>query len=62
MPQLVQLDNDNRLLALQNLGYDINKEGFVYNKTTGEVVICKYSKEESPYKHCCYFTWFYCNY
>lgn len=46
MLSLIQLDNDKRVLALQKLGYEIDDSGFVYNKSTGEIVICKYSKEK----------------
>jgi len=46
MIQLVQLDNEKRILALQKLGYNINDEGFVYDEGDGKEVICKYSKEK----------------
>jgi len=44
---LVQLNNKNRLLALQKLGYDLNDEGFVIDKNNSNTeVICKYSREK----------------
>lgn len=46
MISLIQLNNSNRILALQKLGYDINDEGYVYDKSNGKEVICKYSKEK----------------
>lgn len=46
MISLIQLNNNNRILALQKLGYEVNDNGFVYEKSNGKEVICKYSKEK----------------
>ena len=44
---LIQLNNNNRLLALQKLGYDVNDNGYVIDKNNGnKEVICKYSEEK----------------
>jgi len=44
---LIQMDNNNRLLALQRLGYDLDDKGYVLDTNNGnKEVICKYSKEK----------------
>lgn len=43
--QLIQLDNSQRTKVLEKLGYLIDEEGFVVEKTSKKEVICRYSKE-----------------
>lgn len=43
--QLVQLNNDERLIVLEKLGYVLDSEGYVIYKETGKRAICKYSKD-----------------
>lgn len=42
--KLVQLNNGDRIKALNKLGYTLDEEGYVLNSKKKEV-ICKYSKE-----------------
>ena len=43
---LVQLDNDKRLLALKKLGYNLDDNGYVIDTNNeNKEVICKYSEE-----------------
>ena len=44
--QLIQLNNDERTLALKKLGYGVDSKGYVINLKKKEEVICKYSKEK----------------
>ena len=44
--KLVQLSNEDRIKALSKLGYIINEEGYVIDKSTKKEVRCKYSEEK----------------
>lgn len=44
--KLVQLNNEDRIKALDKLGFELNSEGFVIKKSTKKEVMCKYSGEK----------------
>ena len=44
--QLVRLNNEDRLVVLKKLGYELNDVGYVISSKTKKELICKYSGEK----------------
>lgn len=45
LPKIVNLTNNEKLILLNALGYDIDQEKYIIDKITKERVIDKYSKK-----------------
>ncbi len=44
--KMISVGNSDRLKLLKNIGYDVDDEGYVFNKKTGEQIKCRYGKDK----------------
>jgi len=48
--RFIKLNDDQKLVLLKSLGYDVNSNGFIIDSKTGNKILCKYTEKPVLFK------------